>query len=133
MVARRTPEPEQGSSTGIATMAIIAEIYRAYDAFAIDLYEGGRARDVPPAAPRFADSAVWFFWLARDLDRDIHTFAGIKTLNLGAVTDADLAMLKGIDLPRVDIPAEGIVNATIADVLRREVAAFRARQGRSAA
>ena len=99
-------------------MAVTAELYY-YDGFvAVNLLDPPLPHADVVSHP---DGRDWPFDFSYDDEKFTlgeREFLGIEVLDVSFITDYWLAELDKVDLPRVDVPEAGLVDVTIADVLR---------------
>lgn len=109
-------------------MAVDAMLFYNDGYFAIDLYPGERRlriEDEPPVSTWDPALPFLFRWDGEKLDQDTHEFLGLTVLCLDQVTKHDLAQLEHLDLPRVNVPAAGLIDVDVVDLLRWAQAHFR--------
>jgi hypothetical protein len=102
-------------------MAVTVSLFEFDGQLGLDLRldeQRERVRADPPSPLR--STSPWIFeWDAKELDkRDEHEFLGLFTHRLADVTDADIAELDALRLPRVDYPQAGLQDVPISDVVR---------------
>lgn len=73
-----------------------------------------------PVVPGYkVPSYLYFYWDAVKLEeKNEYDFLGIEITDIGRLCDTDLEVIDSLNLPRVNVPEAGIVNSTVADVLR---------------
>ena len=102
-------------------MAVTATLFEFDGQLGVDLHldeARERVRDDPPGSTRSA--SPWIFeWDAAALDeRGQYEFLGLFTSHLAEVTDADIAELDTLSLPRIDYPPAGLHNVPVSDLVR---------------
>ena len=65
-----------------------------------------------------ASAPNYLLWDAELLERGIWRYYGLKA-HLALLNDAHLDAVDRLNLPRIDLPELGLVDATVADALRR--------------
>ncbi len=102
-------------------MALNAALSYSDGVFLLNLYPGDereRVYDAPPS-PFFApDSPLLLQSDAEHLEVGEQVPTGVKILGLDLVTERDVRALEAIPLPRVTCESAGIVDRSVADVVR---------------
>lgn len=102
-------------------MALNAAVSYSDGVFSLNLFPGDereRVYDAPPE-PAFApDSLLLLQWDAERLESGERALTGVKVLGLQFVSERDLFALDTVASPRVTCEPLGIVNWSIAEVVR---------------
>jgi hypothetical protein len=78
-----------------------------------------RVSDEPPEL-RGAEfgATTWSYYDGEKLDRGEYEFVGIEVSSIGDLTDEDIAAIERLHWPRVNCREQGLLDASVADVLR---------------
>lgn len=98
-------------------MAVRASLYYDSSMLSIDLYPDD-SREWVSDLP---DDQAWpfdFDWDAQRLERGEYELGGVRVGDMRLITESWLDALDALELPRVDVPAAGLLDVTISDVLR---------------
>src|SRR5690554_4626600 len=98
-------------------MALKSRISAYEGFFAIHFVE----RNYGAGVGDFPDDRMWpfdFFYEDEKLARGEYELVGVEVLDVSLITDEWLAEMEKLDLPRVDVPEAGLIDATLLDVLR---------------
>ena len=110
-------------------MAVEARVHLEGRHLDLQLYADerrSRVSDDPPELRGFSfGSTTWPYYDGEKLDRGEYEFVGIEVSSIGDLTDKDIAAIERLDWPRVNVPQAGLLDASIADVLRWARAAHR--------
>jgi hypothetical protein len=101
-------------------MAVRAAFFSSDGVVALDLYlDQQRERVASAPDPNFAPgSLLWFYWDEEKLARGEEEFLGIEVSEITALRDEDIEYIRAMPLPRIDLPAVGLSDVTVADALQ---------------
>jgi hypothetical protein len=103
-------------------MAVDADLYMRGGQVDLQLYMGqpkDRVSDDPPELPNFdPGSTTWLYYDGDHLERDEYEFLSIEVSDIGRYGDDDIAVVERLDAPRVNVREHGLVDVSVADVLR---------------
>jgi hypothetical protein len=78
-----------------------------------------RVSDDPPELRGFEfGSTTWPYYDGEKLDRGEYEFVGIEVSSIGDLSDEDIAAIERLPWPRVNCREQGLLDASVADVLR---------------